>query len=78
MPLYPTYDVIRNAIWVGDSEINSGRIWEFDLISKQYTEHKINGTNIITGTAMDFENNIWYIDPITKIVGQYMPDEKMD
>jgi copper transport protein len=78
LPLYPTYDVIRNAIWVGDSEINSGRIWEFDLSSKQYTEHKINGTNIITGTAMDFQNNIWYIDPITKIVGQYMPDNGKD
>ena len=78
LPLYPTFDVIRNAIWVGDSEINSGRIWEFDLGSKQYTEHKINGTNIITGTAMDFENNVWYIDPITKIVGQYMPDDKTD
>jgi len=78
LPLYPTFDTIRNVIWVGDSEINSGRIWEFDLNSKQYTEHKINGTNIITGSAIDFENNIWYVDPITKIVGQYMPDTGMD
>ncbi len=78
LPLYPIFDPIRNVIWVGDSEINSGRIWEFDLNSKQYTEHKINGTNIITGTAMDFQNNIWYIDPISKIVGQYMPDNGKD
>ena len=78
LPLYPIFDPIRNVIWVGDSEINSGRIWEFDLNSKQYTEHKINGTNIITGTAIDFQNNIWYIDPISKIVGQYMPDNGKD
>src|SRR4029077_232287 len=43
-----------------------------------YTEHKINGTNVITATAIDFQNNIWYIDPITKIVGQYMPDNGKD
>ncbi|MGI0058598.1 MAG: hypothetical protein ACREBJ_02420, partial [Nitrosotalea sp.] len=74
LPLYPIYDVIRNAVWVGDSAINSGRIWEFDLGLKQYTEHKINGTNIITLSAMDFNNNIWYIDPISKILGYYQPD----
>ena len=74
LPLYPTYDVIRNVVWVGDSAINSGRIWEFDLNSKQYTEHKINGTNIITSSVMDFNNDIWYIDPISKILGYYQPD----
>ncbi len=74
LPLNPIYDIIRNAIWVGDSAINSGRIWEFDLGTKQYTEHRINGTNIITASAMDFNNNIWYIDPISKILGYYQPD----
>lgn len=74
LPLYPIYDGIRNVVWVGDSAINSGRIWEFDLNSKQYTEHKINGTNIITLSVIDFNNNIWYIDPISKILGYYQPD----
>ncbi len=74
LPLYPIYDSIRNAVWVGDSSINSSRIWEFDLNSKQYTEHKINGTNSITASAMDFNNNIWYIDPTSKILGYYQPD----
>ncbi|HXX06215.1 MAG TPA: hypothetical protein VEJ68_05260, partial [Candidatus Bathyarchaeia archaeon] len=74
MPLYPIYDVIRNTVWVGDSAINSGRIWEFNLNSKQFIEHKINGTNIITSATMDFNNNIWYIDPISKILGYYEPD----
>lgn len=78
MPLYPIYDPIRNAIWVGDTAIGSGRIWEFDLGSKHYTEHKINGTNIITATAMDFNNNIWYVDPINKILGYYEPDSGKD
>ena len=73
-PLYPLYDNIRNVVWVGDSAIGSGKLWEFDLDSKHYTEHKISGTNIITYTIMDFQNNIWYIDPITKILGYYEPD----
>jgi len=74
LPLYPIFDKIRNVVWVGDTAINSGRIWEFDPSSKQYTEHKINGINIITAAAMDFNNNIWYIDPITKVIGYYEPD----
>lgn len=74
LPLYPIFDKIRNVVWVGDTAINSGRIWEFDPSSKQYTEHKINGINIITAAAMDFNNNIWYIDPITKTLGYYEPD----
>jgi len=78
LPLYPIYDTIRNVIWVGDSAISSGRIWEFDLSSKHYAEHKINGTNIITAAAMDFNNNIWYIDPISKILGYYEPDSGKD
>lgn len=30
-PLYPIYDKSRNAIWVGDTAIGSGRILEFSL-----------------------------------------------
>ncbi|MGB6463983.1 MAG: copper resistance protein CopC [Nitrosotalea sp.] len=74
LPVYPVYDNIRNVVWVGDNAINSGRIWEFDLGSKHYTEHKMNGTNIVTFATLDFNNNIWYIDPITKILGYYEPD----
>lgn len=73
-PLYPLYDNIRNVVWVGDSAIGSARLWEFDIGSRHYTEHKINGTNIITSSIMDFNNNIWFIDPISKILGYYEPD----
>ncbi len=73
-PLYPLYDPIRDVIWVGDSAIGSGRLWEFDMDSKQFTEHKINGTNIIMYTIMDFKNNIWYSDPLSKVLGYYDPE----
>ena len=54
-PLYPLYDNSRNVIWVGDTSISSGsgRIFEFDLNSHKFTEHKINGTNIVTVMALD-------------------------
>lgn len=73
-PLYPIYDPIRDVVWVGDSAIGSGRLWEFDPDSKQFTEHKIGGTNIITYTIMDFQNNIWYSDPLSKVLGCFDPD----
>jgi copper transport protein len=73
-PLFPLYDKSRNEIWTGDSSINSGRIFEFNLISHKYTEHKIAGTNLITLLALDpATNDIWFIDPLTKNLGHYTP-----
>lgn len=72
-PLYPIYDNNRNAIWVGDTTIDSGRILEFGLDSNKYIEHKIEGTSIITVAAQDNEGRIWYIDPLTKHLGNYDP-----
>jgi copper transport protein len=70
-PLYPIYDKSRNSIWVGDTAINSGQILEYDLATNKYLQHKINGTNIITILAQDSKNNLWFVDPITKLVGVY-------
>ncbi len=72
-PLYPIYDKSRNAIWVGDTAIDSGRILQFDLNTGKYILHKINGTSIITGMALDPNNNnrIWYIDPLNKFLGAF-------
>jgi copper transport protein len=72
-PLYPIYDKSRNAIWVGDTAIDSGRILQFDLNTGKYILHKINGTSIITGMALDPNNNnrIWYIDPLNKSLGVF-------
>lgn len=72
-PLYPIYDKSRNAIWVGDTAIGSGRILEFSLNTGKYVSHKINGSSIITGMALDPNNNnrIWYIDPLNKFLGTF-------
>ena len=73
-PLYPVYDSSRNSIWVGDTSLGSGRILEYDISNSQFREHKINGSNIITTIALDQENDmIWFIDPISKVLGFYDP-----
>lgn len=73
-PLYPIYDSSNNSIWVGDTSLGSGRIFEYDITKNAYREHKINGTNIITAMALDQSNGqIWFIDPISKVLGLYDP-----
>jgi copper transport protein len=74
-PLYPTYDTRRNVIWVGDTAIDSGRIFEFDLNSSKYVEHKINDTSIVTVMALDPKTQIlWFADPLMKHLGRYDPN----
>ena len=73
-PLYPVYDKSKNSIWVGDTIIDSGRIFEFNLNTNKYIEHKVSGTSIVTVMALDPNNNqLWYIDPLMKNLGQYNP-----
>lgn len=76
-PLYPIYDKNRNVIWFGDTIIGSGRIFAFNIDSGNYIEHKINGTNIVTLMALDSKNNLWYLDPLTKTIGNYDPSTKL-
>jgi copper transport protein len=71
LPLYPIYDESRQSIWVGDSMPETGRIWQFNIASKNYTEHLIDNVSLITVTALDPEGNIWYIDPTKSILGKY-------
>jgi methionine-rich copper-binding protein CopC/putative copper export protein/streptogramin lyase len=74
-PLYPVYDSSRNSIWVGDTSLSSGRIFEYNIASNKYLEHRINGTNIVTTMALDKSNDrIWFIDPISKALGVYDPE----
>jgi copper transport protein len=75
LPFYPVYDNSRNVVWVGDSLIKSGRIFEFDLNSTKFIEHKIDGINIVSALALDSENKIWYTDPLSKLVGNYNPSD---
>ncbi len=73
-PLYPVYDSSRNSIWVGDTLLSSGRIFEYDIAGKKYLEHKIPGANIVTTMALDQSNDrMWFIDPISKALGVYDP-----
>jgi copper transport protein len=75
LPFYPVYDNSRNVVWVGDSAIKSGRIFEFDLNSTKFIEHKIDGINIVSAIALDSANNVWYTDPISKSLGNYNPND---
>jgi copper transport protein len=75
LPFYPVYDNSRNVVWVGDSAINSGRIFEFNLNTTKFIEHKIDGINIVSAIALDSGNNIWYTDPISKSLGNYNPND---
>lgn len=72
-PLYPIYDPQRNVIWTGDTVLNSGRILEFNLENTSYQEHKIDGARIISQLALDSNDNIWYLDPLNRLVGYYNP-----
>lgn len=75
LPLYPVYDEKRNVVWVGDTAIKSGKMIEFNLDSKKYTQNKIDGVNIITYSALDPQGNLWYVDPISKILGYFSPTD---
>ncbi len=73
LPLYPVYDPLKQVIWVGDSTPGSGRIWEFDIESKNYTAHPVGNVSLITSTALGRDGQIWYIDPTGNILGSYDP-----
>src|ERR671910_652785 len=73
LPLYPIYDALTRTIWVGDSTPGSGRLWEFDIESENYTAHPINNVSLITITAFGNDRKIWYLDPTKSIVGNYNP-----
>jgi copper transport protein len=75
-PLYPVYDKSRNVIWVGDTSIGSGRLLAFNLSSGKYYSHSLSGTSIVTSIALDsnHNNDIWYIDPLNKNLGNFDPN----
>jgi copper transport protein len=74
--LYPVYQASTNSIWVGDSQPGSSRIWEFDIGSQSYKEHKINDINLITLSVFDTLNRniLWFLDPTSSILGKYNTD----
>lgn len=78
LPWYPVYDAKRNVVWVGDSKVNSSRLFEFELNSTRYVEHEVDGASIISSIALDSQDTLWYTDPLTKSIGHYNPFTNSD
>lgn len=76
LPLYPLYDENRDSIWVGDTQPSSSRLLQFNIKSQNYTVHPIQGSFLITFSALDRAGNIWYIDPVQTLLGVYSPSNK--
>ena len=74
-PRYPVYDSSRNKIWVTDTTLHSNKILDFDLGTKKFTEHKIDGLTGAVYSALDSHNTLWYIDYTRKMLGHYNPDD---
>jgi copper transport protein len=79
VPLYPVFDASRQSIWVGDTMLASGRIWQFDITTGNYSAHNLQGVDIATQVTLDPEGNLWYIDPLAfrsgkGTLGVYNPD----
>jgi copper transport protein len=78
MPLFPVFDAERQSIWVGDSLLGSGRIWQLNIATGNYTAHSIKGANIVTQTVLAPDGKLWYIDPLAarpnSTLGVYDPD----
>jgi copper transport protein len=78
MPLFPVFDAERQSIWVGDSSLGSGRIWQLNIATGNYTAHSIKGANIVTQTVLAPDGKLWYIDPLAarpnNTLGVYDPN----
>jgi copper transport protein len=64
LPLYPVFDQARQSIWVGDTLPGTGRIWQFNVGTGNYTLHNVRGTNIITQSVLASDGSIWFVDPL--------------
>lgn len=73
-PLFPLFDKARNSIWVGDTVIDSSRIWEFSITNSSYKEYKLSKISIATALVLDSKNMVWYLDPLLKRIGTLDPN----
>src|SRR5690606_20332636 len=70
----------RQSIWVGDTVLGSGRMWQFDIETNNYTMHNISNATLITNTLLAPDGRIWYLDPIgggnnSGALGIYNPED---
>ncbi|HEY7507576.1 MAG TPA: copper resistance protein CopC [Nitrososphaera sp.] len=78
LPLFPVYDRARQSIWAGDSLPESGRMWQLDMATGNYTEHRLANVSLVTQTALDADGTLWYIDPVQTLLGHYDPETGAD
>jgi copper transport protein len=76
LPLYPVVDEQRQSVWAGDSLPRSGRIWQLDMETGNYTAHPIANVTLVTQVVVDPSGKLWYIDPTESKLGLYDPDAK--
>lgn len=78
LPLFPVFDAQRQSIWVGDSlpvrGSTTGKIWQLDMATGNYTLHQVQNVSLITQMALGSDNTLWYIDPSTPLLGHYDPE----
>jgi copper transport protein len=74
LPLFPLFDAQRQSMWAGDTLPGSGRIWQLDIETGNYTAHTVEGANLITQTVLTPEGSLWFIDPVNGILGLYDPE----
>ncbi|HEX2557954.1 MAG TPA: DUF4149 domain-containing protein, partial [Nitrososphaera sp.] len=80
LPLFPVFDQQRHSMWVGDSLPGSGRIWQFDIATGNYTLHKVKGIDLITIMGLAPDGSLWFIDPLSfgtgaSTLGLYRPSD---
>ncbi|MGI0029682.1 MAG: virginiamycin B lyase family protein [Nitrososphaera sp.] len=74
LPLFPVFDAPRQSIWVGDTLPGSGRIWQLDMSTGNYTVHMIKDADLITQTVLAPDGNLWFISPRIGMLGHYDPE----
>jgi copper transport protein len=73
LPLFPLFDAQRQSVWVGDSLPGSGRIWQLEIATGNYSVHPVPDASLITQTVLDASGTLWFIDPVIGVVGNYDP-----
>jgi copper transport protein len=71
LPYFPVFDSQRQSIWVGDTVPGSGRIWQLDISTGNYTAHKVDGIDLVTTMVLSPDGALWYVDP-----GSFNDDDK--
>jgi copper transport protein len=64
LPLYPVFDAASQSILAGDSMPGSGRIWQLNIETGNYTVHRVPEAVHVTFMAMAPDGRLWYLDPM--------------